>query len=63
MTWHVFPGNDNLFDREKGNNVNLTGLEGQGLLGHDDLIIKFEPCYPSLHILDSIAGMDLYPAL
>ena len=46
--------------------MNLTGLEGQGLwrkVGHDDTIIKFEPCYPSLHILDSIAGMDLYPAL
>ena len=43
--------------------MNLKGLEGQGLLGHDDPIIEFEPCYPSLHILDSIAGMDLYAAL
>lgn len=42
--------------------MNLAGLEGQGLLGHYYLIIKFQPCYPSLHILDSIAAMDLYAA-
>ena len=47
----------------KNNNMNLKGLEGQRKVGHDVLINKFEPCYPSLHILDSIAGMDLYPAL
>ena len=61
MTWHVFPGNDNLFDREKSNNMDLTGLEGHNV-GHDYFIIKFQPCYPSLHILDSIAAMDLYAA-
>ena len=44
--------------------MNLAGLEGQGWrkVGHYYLIIKFQPCYPSLHILDSIAAMDLYAA-